>query len=212
MKIKLTELKQDNEILEIRRVNPVFVSRYRQAMRAGAQFPPLIVDKDGTIISGNHRYQAAIEEFGESHKIECERRTYKNEAERIADAIRDNSKHGNPLDGISRKRAICRLISLGMPDGDVANLIGVSIKKLEEIAGETVIVRGNGNVPVKRGLEHIAGETVAKADYDTHIKKDMGIPAKRTIEQLIRWIENGWIDMNDEGTADAIARLKAALS
>jgi hypothetical protein len=210
--VSLSELSQDEAILEIRKVNVMFVSRYRQAMRAGDKFPPLLVDQNNQIVSGNHRYQAYNEEYPKEHKVEVIRKTYTTEAERIADAIKDNTRHGNPLDGISRKRAAVKLIELGMSEEAIASLIGVSVRKLEEIAGMTVCVRGQGQAPVKRGLEHMAGKTVTKANYQEHINRDMGISIKRNAEQIIRWINNGWVDLSDKSVIETLSELNEVLT
>ena len=71
MKAKLSTLVVAEWAVELRSLDMFMVSRYRQAMRIGAQFPALIVDKQTReIISGNHRYTAALEEYGEDHLID----------------------------------------------------------------------------------------------------------------------------------------------
>ena len=208
MKVKLNELKQSDDILEIRRVNPVIVSRYRQAVRAGDKFPDIMVQKGTNIIvRGNHRYSAYVEEYGEDHTINVSVKDYKSEAEMIADSVYDNARHGEPLDGIGRRRAIAKLTSLGMDAEKIASLMGVSVKRITELAGFTVLVRGNGYKPVKGGLEHISGQTVSKRQYEEHDNGDRSIPVYAQCEQLIRWIQNGWVDMNDERNTKALERL-----
>jgi hypothetical protein len=65
MKAKLDSLQQAQWVLDIRPVDAFVVSRYRQAWRTGAAFPPIIADKaTREIISGNHRWQSAMDEFG----------------------------------------------------------------------------------------------------------------------------------------------------
>lgn len=207
MKKKLSELEQSEQILEIRRVNPVFVSRYRQAMRQGDEFPPLIITKDNVIVSGNHRYEAYFLEFPEDHKVPVEVRDYKNEAEMIEDAVRDNARHGNPLDGISRKRAILKLLELGKKEDKISKLFGVSVKHITKMAGEYVVVRGNGKKPVKRGLEHLSGQTVSKKQYEAHNQKDRAMKVYSQCEQIQRWLENDWIDLEDNRNVEALANL-----
>lgn len=216
MKLKLENIHTDSEILALRPVNPLFVSRYRQSMRNGDKFPPIIIDQDGAIIAGNHRYYAYLEEYGESHTIEVTRKRFKSEAERIEEAVRDNARHGNPLDGISRKRAILKLSELGRDSEAIARLLGISAKRVEDLAGMAVMVIGgkgekSSAQPVKRGLEHMAGKTVTSEQYESHRERDRGVPARQSAEQLTRWIINGWVDMTDEPTARAIEELSAVI-
>lgn len=208
---KIKSLHQDDQILDLRPVNPLFVSRYRQAMRNGDKFPPLIIDRQGAIISGNHRYSAYLAEFGEDYEIEVIIKTYKTAAERIEDAIRDNAKHGNPLDGITRKRAVLILTELGRKPGEIANLLGVSVKRIEEMAGMSVMIVGGGTHPLKRGLEHMAGKKVTPEEYEEHRTMDQGVPAAQCAQQLIRWIHNGWIDWTDIKTVSVMKELRNAI-
>jgi hypothetical protein len=219
MKIKLKQLRQDPAILDLRPVNDVFVSRYRQAMRNGDVFPQIVVDQELRIVSGNHRYQAMIAEFGEDYAVEIIKERFADEASRIERAVIDNAKHGNPLDGISRKRAVLRLTQLGRTAESIAKLLGVSCKRVAELAGMSVIVVGGDGgkakpiaQPIKRGLEHIAGQNVTPAQYEQHRQKDRGVPAKQAAQQLIRWIKSGWIDQSDTETIDALHELKELIA
>jgi hypothetical protein len=208
MKIKIKNLNRDSEILAIRNVNPLFVSRYRQAMRQGDQFPPIIIDgRTKTVVSGYHRLDSYEQEYGEDYTIEVVSKTYATEADRIEEAVRENSKHGNPLDGISRRRAALRLAELGRDADAIAKLLGVSVKRVEKMGDQVVCVRGISTPqPVKRGLEHMRGETVSAKDYKNHIAADRGVPAVAIANQLNRWFENGWVAA-DEKTFEAIEKL-----
>jgi len=129
-------------------------------------------------------------------------------------AVRDNITHGEPYDGISRKRAILKLIELGRSPEAVASLIGIAVDRVVILAGEAVIVRNGSqrvSMPVKRGIEHMHGRTVTKADYADHIKKDEGRKAVYLAEQLTRHIGAGWVDLSDEGTVSALKNLRVAL-
>jgi len=211
MKVKLSELKQSEQILEIRKVNPVFVSRYRQAMREGDEFPPLHITKDKVIVCGNHRYGGYIAEYPEDHKVKCKVLDFDSEAEMIEHAVKDNARHGNPLDGISRKRAVIKLIELGRDEEKVASLLGCSVKRIMDMAGQHVIVRGNGKKPVKRGLEHLSGKTISKKQYEDHNNRDRAMNVSSQCEQLIRWLDNGWVDFDNPENVEALTDLAKAI-
>lgn len=210
--IQIKNLKHDSEIIEMRPINDVFVSRYRQAMRAGDRFPPLIIE-EGTniIVSGNTRATAYRKEYGEDHAVPCIVRKFSDRAEVISEAVRDNAKHGNPLDGFQRKRFAAKLLNLGQSPEQIASLFGVAVKRIEEWAGEVVVVRGMGPQPVKRGLGHMAGLTISKKEYQAHVAEDRGVPACAQARQLARWIRQGWVDMNDPKTVDAMQSLVSAI-
>lgn len=215
MKTKIKDIKLDAELMGIRPVNQFVVGRYRQAMRNGDRFPLLVLDSDMTLICGYHRYEAYLQEYGEEHAPPVTVKKYRNEAERIEDAIRDNARHGMPLDGITRKRAIAKLGQLGRTSEQIAQLLAISVKRVEEIAGFVVVVRGKGKAithkPVKAGAEAVVGKTVTAADYEEHIEKDLGISPIRNAQQLRRWVENGWIDKSDEKLMAELKLLADAL-
>jgi hypothetical protein len=188
-------------------------------MRQGDQFPPILVDQDLRVISGNHRTQSYLEEFGPDHEIQVKVKTYTSEAERIEDAIKENAKHGNPLDGISRKKAIVTLSELGVDPERIAKLLNISVRRVEQMGEEVVLVRGFSATgtqaatpqPVKRGLSHMHGERVTKTAYADHMERDRGVSARHMANQLTRWINAGWVDLENEKTRQAIIELMQAI-
>ena len=213
-KIKVSELKIDEQLIKLRPVNPFVVSRYRQNYRTGANFPPIVINKKtGLIVSGNHRATAMAEELPEDHKIDVVFRTYKNEREIIEDFTRENITHGNELSGISRKLIMCKLLDLGASNEEIAKLFSLPIKRIDQIGtGFRFIMGGKEGCetkhkkydidksalkPVKRGPE-IPPEPIQKDQYEEHLKLDQAITFTDMANQIIRWCNNGWIEKNIE--------------
>ena len=214
-RVQVSSLVFDDKLVEIRPTNPVFVSRYRQAMRQGAKFPRPIVEKKTLILSsGNHRVTAYLEEYGPDHLIDVEVRTYASQRERFRDAAEENAKCGNPLDGISQRRFANELLKLGDTAEDISRLFDVSVKRIEEWCGHTVIVTGGGKknevMPIKRGPK-IEGGKVTREQYEQHIEHDRGMPASPLANQLSRWLDNGWIKAEDEKSVEALRELSDKL-
>jgi hypothetical protein len=208
MKKQLKDLKQSEEILEIRQPNPNTVSVYRQAMRQGDKFPALVITPENIIVSGNTRYAAYCDEYPEDHEVSVEVRKYANHTDMIEDSIRENIRHGDRLEGIQKKRAIHKLLSLGKTAEDLSALLGMSVKRIEHYAGLYVIIRGGKErKPVKRGLEHMAAKSVTRNQYEHHERRDRAFSVHAQCNQLIRWIENGWVDMDDERNIESLCRL-----
>jgi len=216
MKVKLKNLKLDPELIEMRPVNEVIANRYRQAMRNGDAFPKMLVDQHNHIIGGAHRYTGMRAEYGEEYTVDVERRTFRSEADRIEAAIEDNARHGSPLDGITRKRAVLKLTEHGRDPEAIARVMGISPKRVEDMAGLSVVVVGSDkstrNQPLKRGLEHLSGRRVTEKQYTEHARRDRGVPARQQAEQLTRWLANGWVDLTDEPTASALTELREVLA
>jgi hypothetical protein len=215
--VEVGKLEPDPEILEIRPINTAVVSTYRQNKREGHIFPRPVVTPDWRIICGNHRTQADLLEFGPDHVIEVEVIQPQTEREAIKMSVADNITHGLPLSGISVKIALNKLLALGCTPEEMAKLFGRPLGQIKKLAGITVMVTPNGKgaavpKPVKRGLEHLAGKQVSKKKYEEHIKHDMSGTARTHADQLSRWLENGWVKLDDAKTLAALLKLTTLLN
>ncbi len=216
VKVKVGDLIFDPKLLEIRPINLFFTNRYRQAMRTGAQFPPIIVEAEtNRIISGNHRVSAYLGEYGDDHMVEAIMETFQDEAAVIRMFAEENSRHGSPLSSISQKAIVHALLSYGDTPETIASALNMPVKKIQMLGELQVLVIGKGKKseykPIKHGLEHLSGQKMNAKLYDQHRKADRGIPVAQQAHQLCRWIENGWVDMTDPGTVTALEELYAAL-
>src|SRR4029450_4710480 len=99
----------------------------------------------------------------------------------------------------------------------MARLFGRSVVKIKQLAGITVMVtpKGKGAAvpkPVKHGLEHLSGKEVIHNAHNEHIARDLSGTARQHAEQLTRWLENGWVNLQDAKTVAALLKLKALLN
>jgi hypothetical protein len=215
--VKLQDIVVDPTI-QVREVEGHTVSEYAQAMRAGAQFPPLVIENGSNrLVCGNHRYFAYKRVLEPTDTVSVEYRDFEDEAAIIRTAAKDNATHGRPLDTWDRKRITVRLQEAGDSIEDIAALLSVPVAKVENWAGMTVTVigkRGKKTVrhsePVKHGLEHLAGKQVPEDQYNCHAQMDRGVPARQNADTLRRWIENGWI-AGDDRTRESLRQLATAL-
>jgi len=213
MKMKVSEIRLDPDLLAMRPINAIFVSRYRQAYRQGADFPPPFVDQKDNCVSGAHRVTAMLQEFGEDHEIDVVKKRFKTNKERLEFFAKENTKHGNPLDGFSKKKISLALIKEGATEEDVARIFDVSVKRVIHWGDNNVMVEiGNGKTearPAKRGLD--VKKPITEKQYQEHIVKDRGVPKSAPITsltgQLIRWIKNGFVPKS-EVNIDLLAELR----
>ena len=199
--------------IALRSIDIHVVSRYRQAMRTGAKFPPVIVDKKTLeIISGNHRVTAYLAEFGEGYDIEVDLQSFKSHAEQLRVMAEENAKHGMLMDGFTRRKIAAAMIDEGIDTANVAAIFNVPVQVIEKWGSQTVFVIGKGAMPVKFGLDTDTVTKVTKEQYKEHCAKDYGVQARCMGAQLCRWISAGWVNMQDEQTAATFAELKGLLS
>jgi hypothetical protein len=202
-KMKLGALSMDPKLIELRPINLVFVSRYRQAYRTGAVLPPIIVE-EGTnrVVSGNHRLHALLAEYGPDHETVVVSKKFSGELDVLKEFARENATHGNPMDGITRKRIVAALLEMGAPVEEVSGLFNVPVRSLQKWGEHFVGVVGeNGTkrlVPVKRGLNPAPGTTITERLYEEHKRRDRGVTAVELADQLLRWLKNGWVESQEE--------------
>lgn len=212
--LQLSELNFDQSLLELRGINEAVVSTYRQAYRSGKDLGRITVDQDYNIVSGNHRVSAMLAEFGEEHEIEVEGKRFASEADRVAYFAEQNLHHGLQLTSSQRRAITLRLLDNGKEAGEVANLFGVSVKRIEKWAGLSFVVLEGGkrvHKPMKRGLEHLAGRQISQSNYQQHWKQDRGVRVSGLASQLTRWLNNGFVDFDNDADRQALMDLMAAL-
>jgi hypothetical protein len=214
MKVKLSDLRMDEELLRLRKVGEFTVSVYRQNYRAGAQFPPLLVDTESmTIVSGNHRYSAMLQEYGADYEITVNIKKYGSRLELLKDFTKENVSHGEALTGISKRMISFELVKNGATPEEVASIFNVSVKRIMHWGDEVVMVTGSKKKsgsprPVKFGLPM---EKVSEEFYEKHMQEDRGISVSTQVKQLIRWIKEGSLSEWDEESINALEELKSVL-
>lgn len=217
-KIKLMDIVIDPTI-QVREVKPFTVSKYAQAMKAGAQFPPLLLEeKTNRVVCGNNRYFAYKSAFDPDYEITVEFRRFKDDAEIIRVAAKDNSTHGAQMDTWDCKRIASRLIGYGDTPEQIAEVLSIPVKKIETWSGMNVIVIGNKAkgvkteaLPVKNSLSHMAGQKIKAADYEAHSRSDLGTPVKNLAAMITRHIKSGLINTEDHKTMENLTALHSAL-
>ena len=218
MKMKLAEIQTSAAMLELRPLDAFTVSRYRQHIRTGGTFPPLVLDADGLYpVCGNHRHASYKGELPDDAEIEVELRRFASARERIECMAADNMAHGMPMDGITRRRVALALAGEGATTAELARLFGVPERTLAKWGERTVCVIGKGQgrggtvKACKVGPDLEPGQRVTAEEYDAHIRCDMGASARHMAAQITRWLRNGWINMEDERNVAALLELREEL-
>jgi hypothetical protein len=90
--VKISEIIIDESIYPRKNVDPETVDRYREALDAGENLPPLAVMPDGSLLDGRHRYEAYKQAGVEEVEVIIEE-----SADPDARAVELNLRHGRPL-------------------------------------------------------------------------------------------------------------------
>lgn len=199
--IEIGQLFIDPKLRDMRHINPVVVSRYRQSYRNGAPMPYIIVE-DGPanrIVSGNHRATALLKEYNDDHVITVEVRNYANERGVLEDFLKENLTHGMPLDDFSKKKIVNALTEEGASAEDISKLFNLPVKRIEKFGeGSVMVTMGDHTeeMPSKRGFE--PEKVLTEEQYKDHATKDRGFPVSQQVSQLMRWIVGDLIPYNED--------------
>lgn len=233
-KIKLEDLVFDENLIALRKINDQIISQYRQAYQTGANMPSIVIEKKtNRIVSGNHRVKAMLKVYEPDHEISVIVKEYASEKALLLDAVKENSEHGYPLDGISRKGLACALRNQGATAEEMSSAFAIPYTKIEtwfegtadvmnvmtigkNIHQQTMVENlpghdspyGTTAMPVKR--HGPSGRTVTTPQYKEHMDKDLGLPLGQLAYQIVRHIKNGWVDRTPQNLT-ALVELKQAL-
>jgi hypothetical protein len=139
-RLPVASLRRDGGTQVRAEVSAATVDNYREAMAEGAAFPPVVAFFDGVdhwLADGFHRVMAA-ESAGLADVLTEVREGTRRDALRYA--LGANRKHGLPMSGPDKRRAIGLLLAddewRGMSDRAIAAEIGVSDKTVASVRRE----------------------------------------------------------------------------
>lgn len=185
------------------------VRGYCKAKSEGAEFPPLIIcKKSRRVVDGFKRYR-----MYKTLKIEMVpviEKTYRTEAALLADAIRYNASHGQPLDDADRARCVILAGKLGMSDAALAGALGRSTEDIEGLRVTKTASVGRLSVPLKRTIRHMAGKKLTKKQGIVNDKLG-GMSVGFYARQLVMLIENDLLDPEDTDGFEQLKRLHELL-
>lgn len=161
------------------------VNKYANNMKAGAKFPPIILEKDTKkIICGFNRYNAYKKVYDPDYEIPVILKKYKDNKELFVDAVKDNTCHGMPLTKWDIQNIISKAKEHNLDDRAIAELIGVPQNILEKWSDKTVIV-----VDEETGKEE---KLVIKSKYKKGIDENRNGKITKTEYEMINEHGSGW--------------------
>jgi hypothetical protein len=190
----------------------------RLAHEAGAEFPPIVIDKRSRrITDGFHRFR--MYKMLEVEKVEVVEKAYKNEQAMFLDAIRLNAHHGKNLSPFDRTRCVIRAEALEIELDEVASALSLTTEQAGKLRAERVgRLRpsrsakdgASREVPLKRMIGHMAGRTLTKGQSEVNDKLP-GISQVGCVNTLVRLIESDMIDKENERLIEALRKLHGLL-
>lgn len=190
------------------------LARLVAALRIGDELPPMVADrKSKLLVSGLLRRQAYLKVFGPDAKVEVDFISLPTVADRLLYRVDEDSTGPTPLTGISRALIFDRLEKLGVSEEAVAKALHRGKFSYASLAGRRVVVlNADGTAEtasVKAGVS--TDKVFTRAEYESHISKDVHMQVPIFANQLADHLNKGWVNLEDEKTQVALARLFRAL-
>lgn len=223
--VKVKDLKLDPAIYEIRKISRNTVYKYATKMRGQNEdpkqtdkFPFIVITANNEIIDGAHIWSAYKEVYGGDYETRCILSPLTKEEDKIQLSILRNDIHGRPLESYVRTGFALKLAELGCGKEKIAQMFKIPVEALDSIDGHFVYIpcagAENEETLEKRPAKSPApfGTVVYPEVYEKHIKKDRAFRStKALVNQLIRFLENDWVDPNNKSEIKALSKLKAVL-
>lgn len=187
-KMALGDIRIDVSVYPRNGVSDYNVNRLVNALKSGSRLPPITVEaRTARLVDGRHRYEAHIK-TGQT-TIDCVEKSYANEAELFADAVRLNSGHGEPLDSYTVRNAIIRLTAYGYERTAISEVVRLPLEQIEKIERGFASSQDGKPLALKGGLSHLRGETLTPQQVEVN-RHYSGGKATFYARQLCELIEN----------------------
>ncbi len=159
--IKINKVHLVEELYPRHRLDWVHVGHLADALRAGAQVPPIEVTDKGVLVDGAHRLEAYRRVYGGEHEVEVRVLRFKSDAELLEHAARANSRHGLRLSAQDQARTAYMLLEAGLKPERVAQALSITRERLEGLVERVRVISGPVQrvVVLKRPLAQALGGT-----------------------------------------------------
>jgi len=195
--MKAAEVVLDFELYPRNNVDSHNVGTIIDAMVAGVELPPIIIDKKSKrVIDGFHRVKAHLRLLGDDARINVIEKSYKNEAAMFLDAMRYNASHGARLDPCDRTHCIIIAEKLGLTNDQIAGALNMKPDKLGALRADRMATSGGLNIALKRTVRHLAGQNLTERQNEANDKLS-GMNQQFYANQLIELIESKMLDLSD---------------
>jgi hypothetical protein len=188
------------------------VADLARALRAGVVLPPVVADRASKrLTDGWHRRRAAIRVHGPEAPIAVQFKDYPDEAEMFADAVALNSSHGRRLDKQDQIRVTVLAERFGLDTAAIGLLLHIEPASVVQLRARVVFEEGEDlPVPAKPVAEPFYGEHLT-AEQVQAMRSFSGNRLSQTTTQLLRAVEAGLVDLEDEALCRRLHALARAI-
>jgi hypothetical protein len=202
-KIAIGELVEDYHLYPRSEVDGATVEEFREALRAGAKFPPIrVCSKSMRIIDGFHR-KTAYEREHATHVL-CSLEQVEDDRDLFRRAAQANAQHGRRYSVDDYATAVRLAKRLGLTREQISADLFLPLERIEKLER---ISAGRGHEPLQRNLPSSSGKT------SRLVEKSMDTISQLTwATSLLRCIREGHMNERSEELRSHLEELSAELS
>lgn len=198
-------------------INDWWVGRLREVLKSGASFyDPIVIDQHNNLLAGFHRMEAYRAELEPTAKIQARVESCKDDREAYLLAVRENTRHGEPLNTYDQKLIRCKLRDLyAVADERIAELLGVTEDRFKRWDLDVVNVRHKKGavetVPIKRGWSKLRGRTITEKQHEIMHNHGHGTSTLFHVRKVMDRLRSDTVE-DTEDVLVAMEQLGAAIS
>lgn len=214
-KYKLKNLNISPELEEIRGLDWKTVYRYSQNMEEGCEFPPITFDTEyNVIVDGMYRKKAYDTVYSPETSITVNTIKCSSWDDLVYTFGKLNSQNAKPLSAYSCKKIVTILSQYNWTKTQIAQLFNVPVIQIDRWSGEHIVQIGSNIIqkPVKGGIKRKNKPPITEENYIKHDKHHKGEPTITLVDQLIDYINNNWIDLENEKEVQKLQELHKKLT
>ena len=206
-KIVVTRLLFDETLYPREQVNATVVNRYADAMRAGAEFPPILVARKGwVILDGVKRWRASRKVHGDGYEIACLVVETADEKEMYLESIRANAAHGEQLTGFERRKCVLEGERRGISRKEMAEALGITPLAVDKLVDLRTASHADEVIALKPSMTPFRGGELNAAQMKAN--KHVGAYKLLTyVNHLKLLLRAGALNRANEGAISAAAEL-----
>ena len=212
-KLALAKMVYDPGLYPRQTVDSVNVRRMVEALQAGEELPPILLDKQTLrIVDGVHRWYAYKRFYGDdSTEVPVVLKAYASESAIYLDMIALNSRHGLPLEPQDQAKVLLTARELGIEPEEIARAMAMPVERLERVASRLGMGPDGRPVIIKPAMvPKFTGRRLNKRQMRVNDSL-AGNQAGYYLRMTIQLLESDSLDWKDEQIVALVERLRGAL-
>ena len=215
--LKLSEVVLDEKLYPRSHVDWQTSARYYNALKAGAEFPPItvaVLNKKFILVDGAHRLKA----FKDCKEKFIKAEVLKNLTPQqiYVESIKRNIANGRQFSAQEITQVAVTLEKWKLSQQAISEIVRIPVAQLKPFIAKrlTRITETQEDIILKAPLQHLAGNDIPSAWGIADIQRGMGgsLSQASILGEVIRLIENDLLDLDNKLVAQKFKKLEKLLN